>query len=422
MKILWLSHLVPYPPKAGVIQRSYHLLRQLSMAHEVHLLAFHQPALMNPLVSDPRQGLDEAIAQLGLFCQVKGVFPIPSDRSRISKALLLARGAVGRAGYTMNWLRSGAYHRAVRQFATEHEYSLLHCDTISLAPYASDAPRVPTVLDHHNVESHMMARRAGNEAGKLKRIYFSFEAGKLRNAERTWCTAATHNITCSDTDGSRLLDVAPGASVSTIANGVDTDHFSPLPRSGDRHRLLFIGTMNWYPNVRAVEHLICEIWPLLRGSQPHLGIDIVGANPPSWLVDLAASEPRILFHGFVEDIRPIMSDALAFICPIEDGGGTKLKVLNALAMALPLIAHPIACEGIDVENGKSVLFAQSPAEFAEAVAQVGRDPDLRHRLGTAGRRLAEQQYSVDAVGVKLRELYAAIASGGGVRRLAANRL
>jgi glycosyltransferase involved in cell wall biosynthesis len=413
MKILWLSHLVPYPPKAGVIQRSYHLLRQLAAGHEVDLLAFHQPALMNPLVGDPGRGLDTALEHLGRFCRVQGVFPIPSDSSWHAKARLVARGAAGRSGYTMDWLRSRPYRQAVRGLVTRHRYGLLHCDTISLAACSQEAAGVPTVIDHHNVESHMMARRAGKEPNPFKRIYFSLEAGKLRRAERVWCTAAAHNITCSDTDSTRLREVAPGAAVSTIPNGVDTDHFAPRQSSGPPRRLLFVGTMNWYPNVQAVEYLIREVVPLLRVRHPELGLDIVGANAPAWLRERAAPHPQVLFHGFVDDIRPIMGDALAFVCPISDGGGTKLKVLNALAMGVPVIAHPIACEGIDVAHGESVLFTDSPGGFVDLITRVARDQDLRRGLGLGGRALVERRYSVDVIGRTLRHLYESLAGTDG---------
>jgi polysaccharide biosynthesis protein PslH len=419
MRVLWLSHLVPYPPKAGVIQRSYHLLRQLSRAHDVDVLAFHQPALMNPIVSDPQAGLQEAVRSLNDFCNVLTVLPIPSGRSRLAKAALLFRGGCGRAGYTMEWLRSSQYEAAVRRVGKEHAYDLIHCDTISLAPYLSCVPGVPTVIDHHNIESHMMDRRAGNETNPLKRLYFSQEARKLRNAERLWCTQAALNITCADTDASRLLSVAPSANVATVPNGVDTLHFAPMPeyREGREPRpLLFVGSLNWYPNIRAVEFLIRDVWPVLKVRHPQIRLHIVGADAPARLVDMAASEPGIRFEGFLEDVRPAMSQALAFVCPIDDGGGTKLKVLNALSMSLPLIAHPVACEGIDVENERTALFARSASEFVDRIDRLWRDADLRNRLGAAGRLLVQQKYSVDGIGVALRRLYESTAADGWKRR------
>jgi len=410
VNILWLSHLLPYPPKAGVIQRSHHLIKQLSQEHTVDVLAFDQPELTQPLLTKMGLSNDDATRALNEFCSIKGVFPIPSNSHAFGRHLLGLKGLLGSEGYNINWLKSAEYAGAVSALIEQRPYDLIHFDTVSYYPYLKFAQKIPTVLNHHNIESHMMMRRASLEKNALKKWYFFDEAKKLATIEKKFCLAVKHNITCSDIDSERLIESIPNASASAIPNGVDTEYFCP-DDSKKGNSLLFIGTMNWYPNIQAVEFLIQEIWPLIKEKYGDLKIDIIGANPPLKLTRLAENEPRIKFHGFVDDIRPHMNSALAILCPIKDGGGTKLKVLDALAMAAPLIADPVACEGIDVENGKSVLFAESPRDYVNALSKILADRDFAARLGQEGRDLIERSYSVKVVGKQIRSLYEKIAKG-----------
>jgi glycosyltransferase involved in cell wall biosynthesis len=404
MKILWLSHLVPYPPKAGVIQRSYHLIRQLGMRHEVDLLAFHQPRLMEPLVENLEKGMQDAHRELSKFCVVQGVFDIPSERSRLSRLGLIFGGLLSRNGYTLKWIESEEYGKKIKHLLKEKRYDLVHLDTISFAPYMSLFDQIPMVLDHHNIESHMMLRRSQIEKRFLKKMYFLSEAKKLVAAEKLVVKNVDLNITCSDMDSERLLEVVPSASLRVIPNGVDTDFYLP-DRQKTPGRLLFIGTMSWYPNIQAVDFVIRELAGLFAKQFPGLSIDIIGAGAPPYLLEMASQHPNVFMHGFVEDIRPYMNEALAFLCPSTDGGGTKLKLLDAMSMAMPIIAHPVGCEGIDLDHNASVLLAETPEEYAHAVQKLLENPLFACQLGTAARELALAKYSVDAIGVELSKAY-----------------
>jgi glycosyltransferase involved in cell wall biosynthesis len=404
MKILWLSHLVPYPPKAGVIQRSYHLIRQLGMRHEVDLLAFHQPRLMKPLVENLEKGMHDAVRELSKYCVVQGVFDIPSEKSQSSRLGLILGGVISRNGYTLKWIESEKYGEKIKSLLKEKRYDLIHLDTISFAPYMHYFDGIPLVLDHHNIESHMMFRRSQIERGVLKKMYFWFEAKKLRSAEKVVVKSVELNITCSEMDSDRLSEVVPNASLKVIPNGVDTDFYLPCRKESPR-RLLFIGTMSWYPNIQAVDFIIRELAGLFAKQFPGLSIDIVGAGAPPYLLDIASQHSNVRMHGFVEDIRPYMNEALAFLCPIADGGGTKLKLLDAMSMAIPIIAHPVGCEGIDLDHNASVLLAETPEEYALAVQRLLDSPSFAYELGSAARGLALAKYSVDAIGIDLSEAY-----------------
>lgn len=406
MKILWLSHLVPYPPKGGVLQRAYHLLRGVARRHTVHLLAFEQRALMRATLGSPERGGEEAARELGEFCASITFLPIPCERRPYGKALLAARSAFTRAPYTVNWLVSEWMDRTVARFAREREFDLIHFDTISLAPYLRHFQRGERrVLDHHNVESQMMARRAGQERNPLKRAYFLGEAAKLRRYERRIAPEFDLHITCSDLDGERLAGVAPGIAIRTVPNGVDLDYFSPRGRPPVPESLVFAGGLNWYPNRAAMRYFIAELWPRLKAAFPGVTMNVIGSRPPPELIACAAGDPAFRLHGFVEDVRPYLEAAAVYVCPIRDGGGTRLKILDALAMKKAVVADPLACEGIEVREGSHLLFARNPDEYVERIGMLFQDEARRLALGEAGRALVEQRYSFRRIGEELAGLY-----------------
>lgn len=409
MKILWLSHIVPYPPKGGVLQRSYHLLRELAQRNEVHLLSFIQREPLVRMYGDIERGLTECRERLGSLCPVVRFIPIPSEQSRWGKKRLLLKSVFTRDPYSINWLKSTAMRSEIETLTKSIQYDAIHFDTISLAVHRDLFPQTACVLNHHNIESHMMLRRASNERNWLTRAYLNHEGRRLQEYERVMCRRFDMHTTCSDLDSERLVAVDDAIATTVIPNGVDIDYFKPGSVVRQPNTLVFAGRYSAYTNRRALLFLANEIWPLLREQCPDVQIDIVGADPPATVVDLARRDPRFRVHGFVDDVRTYLDAATVYICPIKDGGGTKLKVLDALAMGVPLVADPIACEGIDVVAGETVLYASSPTEYVERIRQLLLDDELRRRMSHAARRLAEQRYSYSSIGLQLHEMYASLA-------------
>lgn len=418
MKILWLSHLIPYPPKAGVLIRSYNLLKQVATRNEVALAAFNQRALMGSFFDNVDEGVEVARSELESFCADVHFFEIPTERRAYGQAITAAKSLLTKDCYTINWLKSREYSDFLRSRLDSDRFDLALFDTISLAPFLDDVRGMPVVLDHHNIESHMMLRRAERDNNWLRSAYFSQEGRRLADYEKRICRQFDLNITCSDLDTERLAEIDPSLAIQTIENGVDLDFFRPQ-RSADTERsIIFIGTMNWYPNVDAVRFLIREIWPKLKLEAPDATIDIVGANPPEDLVNLATNEPNVRFHGFVDDIRPMLQKATVYVCPITDGGGTKLKLLDAFAMEKAVVCDPVACEGIAARSGDSVLFADTPETYVKYILSLFEDPNLRQRLGAEARKLVQSRYSFDAIGERLNDCFNSVVEGESERSAA----
>ena len=408
MNILWLSHLIPYPPKGGVLQRSHYLLKEVSKFHNIDLLAFNQVDLMQPLFKSVDAGITEATEELEKYCNQIQFFDIPCDRYFFGKHLLAIKSLFTKDPYNINWLKSDEYKSAITQLIYKKHYDAIHFDCISLIPYLDLAGSIPVVLDHHNIESHMLLRRADKESSKIKAWYYRQEGKRLKEYEKKACPNVSLNITCSKMDTVRLLDIASKSKCEDIPNGVDEEYFYPVEKRKPEHRLLFVGTLSWYPNSDAVHFIAQRIWPILK--QDNIIIDIVGANPPQAALKLADNEANFKVHGFVDDVRDYFTEASIFICPISDGGGTKLKVLDAMAMGKAIIAHPIACEGIEVEDGLNIVFAESPEDYVKQVKIILSDDHFRLSLGNHARTLVEEKYTYKAIAKKLAMSYEALCS------------
>lgn len=401
MRVLWLSHVVPYPPKAGVLLRAYYLLRGVAREHEVDLVAFIQEPLLRTFYPTLEDALQECRTELEKVCRSVTFLPIQKLQRPQGKALTAAQSLFTSGGYMASWLHSEHARATLQRLAQENTYDVAHFDCVSLASFRSLFGRTPVTLGHHNAESHMMLRRAEKEPSLIRKLYFWQEGLRLRNYERDVAGEFAAHITCSDLDSERLRPTMPSARFHCIPNGVDVEFFMPQGNPERPASLIFVSSMSWYPNVDAVIFLLRDIWPRVRAKLPDVTLDIVGAGAPPAVVELARSNAGVTLHGFVPEIRPIMESAALYVCPIRDGGGTKLKVLDAFSMRKCVIGHPIAFEGIDVTADTNAVLAKTPDEFADRIQALLLDADRRRRIGHAARELVTQRYSFSSIGKQL---------------------
>ncbi len=381
------------------MQRSYHLIKQVAQFCKLDLLAFNQTAQLSR--SDK---ITAAVNEFKGYCNRVEVFQIPCDQTRYGKQLLAATSLFSLSPYTVNWLRSSPFHKRLKTILQEVQYDLIWIDTISFAPYLRYCRASKIVLNHHNIESDMMFRRAEMEPGFLQKIYFYQEAVKLRRVEKKWCPVCDLNATCSPLDSTRLEKAIPGLTTAVVPNGVDIDYFSSSEDTTPvKDSMVFAGDMSWYPNREAMVYLAEKIWPLLKNAIPGIAMFVIGRNAPEEVLQLSKTDADFKVTGFVDDVRPYIRNAAIYICPIMNGGGTKLKILDALSMGKAIVAHPVACEGIDVVDGHSVLFADTPEKFVEKIQQVSADESLRKMLEKNGRELVEKRYSFDSIGNALKK-------------------
>lgn len=395
-KILWLSHIAPFPPIGGVLQRSHNLLIHLAQHHHIDLLSFYQAKPLLTHFKTIPSGLEQAREALSSYCNHIEFLPIISDQQKFGQPRLAFKSLFSKRGYTINWLTSDAFTQSLKKIA--NNYDLVHFDTISLAPFCN-LLNCKTALNHHNIESQMMQRRAQQEPNLLKKAYFCQEGIKLERYERKIVPEFDLHVTCSDLDSERLRDINPLANCISVPNGVNPEFMNAdYSQMGSADTLLFAGRLSAYANQAAARRLVDEIWPALTAEKSDFKLIIAGSDPGSYLDAAADIDKRITVTGFIQDIKPYFKSAGIFVCPINDGGGTRLKILDAMAMGKAVIADPISCEGLPVRDGENVLLAKTTADYVAAILELSQNPDRLRQLAVAGRALVEQHFGYNQIG------------------------
>lgn len=400
MKVLFLSQIVPYPPHGGVLQRGYHIVRELGRRATVHLLAFvHPDELPTP------EALDESRRVLGQFCATVDYFPLWAKASALHTVAALGTGILSSRPFSTVAHRSPAFQRQVAAALAGERFDVVHVDTIALHPFVDPAPDAATVLTHHNIESMLLERRAQVETRAVPRWVLQRESRKLAAYERLVAPRYDANLMMSADDARLLERRAPGVCTAVVPNGVDIDYFAPGPVSEQQPAVVYTGGMNMLANRDAVMHFTGAIWPRITAAVPEVRFFAVGQDPPAELHEAASRDPRIVVTGKVPDIRPYVRQAAVYIVPIRVGGGTRLKVLDAMASGKALVSTSVGCEGIRVEPGTHLVVADEPVAFADATIALLRDPARRAALGQAARHLAEGEYAWSIVGDHLMTAY-----------------
>jgi polysaccharide biosynthesis protein PslH len=406
MRILYVTQVVPYPPHGGVFQRGYNLLRELGRENHVHLIAFHHPDEL-----PHGEPLERSRVELGKFCREIEYFELWPKKSRMHLLAAFAMGAL----YPRPFCEFAHRSRALTQRLTElcsgpNPPDLVHLDTIALAPYRHCCGKVPSVLAHHNIESQLMARRANFETNAAARAYVASQTRKLVDFEKQHVESFPLNIVVSDADAITLKNICPKARTASVQNGVDTDYFTA--RDGAETAVAYAGGMRMFANRDAVDWFLEEIWPRLKALVPETTFFAIGQRPTDKLLAAAARDPSVIAPGFVDDVRPWVARTGVYIVPLRVGGGTRLKIVDAMAQGKAIVTTTLGAEGIEGKDGEHFVLADDPAEFAAHTARLLRDPVERARLGTAARALAEETYAWRKLGTKLADEYRKVISAG----------
>lgn len=406
MRLLWFSHFVPFPPKGGAHQRSFNLIRHASSSHEISLVAFN-------LQQESRERLAEHSRELKKYCDNVEFWELPVQWRCARWWAGLALSPLFRDPYGCRALWSRQLAARWQQIIHRHQGALVHFDSIDLGLYARTVNGCRTVLNHHNCESAMTYRRAQRESNPIKKAYLRLLARQLARLEQVLCHRFDVNTAVCELDARQLRAGNPKAHIHVVENGTDTEYFAPTRDPVEPMSLIFAGTMNWYPNVSAVRFFVREIWPLIKQRCPNVRLYLAGNSPSRSLIRWLEQDPKIVLVASPDDIRPWLARAAVFVCPILDGGGTRLKILDALAMGKPVVTTTIASEGLRVRHEEHILAADAPRDFAREVLRALQDERLRNRLGAAGRALVERYYTWERIALQLEQAYRCALTAGG---------
>ncbi|AKJ63901.1 glycosyltransferase [Kiritimatiella glycovorans] len=383
MTVLVLSPFFPYPPKFGGGVRVYHLMRQLAREHRLLLLCYHD---------------GEAVRDRGdmdTLCErVEGIPHKPS-----SKRLLQARSLFSTRSFQELNHFSVPMQTAIDRVCAEENPDLILVEFAQMGCFRFPEG-IPLVIDEHNVEYDLIRRMAGDGGGAMRRIFNVVEAAKFKRRELEWVGEAALTLVTSDRDGDLLKSEVPGLETALITNGVDCDDFAPPEeREIEPDSLVFVGATHYYPNEDGIHFFMREVYPRLAAQRPGLKVYLVGGRPPPAVAQYASANVEVT--GFVDDVRPYMWSSSVFIVPLRMGGGTRFKVVEAMASGVPVVSTRLGAEGIPLEQGRHALLADRPEEFASAVTELLDDRGKAERLKEEGLRFVREHFDWSVIGDRL---------------------
>ncbi|HEY3857983.1 MAG TPA: glycosyltransferase family 4 protein [Gammaproteobacteria bacterium] len=382
MRILWVKVGGLWPPNTGGRLRSLNMLSELAREHEVSVLTTHLPG------EDSR----ELKRQLGQ-CKRVDSFPFAAPKFRDPRfPLMLVRSWLTAMPVDIYKHRVPALRREVERRLAAGEVDLCIADFAVAAPNVPFGTAVPVVFFAHNVEYQILKRLARAQKSLLNRILLGIEWRKMRRYEATVCRQARLTVAVSPQDRDMLMADAGRAVIHDVSTGVDVDYFKANGTPEDPAELVFTGSMDWHPNEDAIRHFIDEILPHIHREMPRAKLTVVGRNP-SGSLRRSAEQAGVRVTGTVDDVRPYIDAAAVFVVPLRIGGGTRLKVFEALSMGKAVVSTGVGVEGLPLAPGEHYLKADDPQAFASAVVSLLRDPERRHALGEAGQRLTHERYA-----------------------------
>lgn len=398
MKILFITEQFPYPLDTGGNVRTFNILRGLAQAHEITLLASHTAAVP-----------DSHRLEVAQLCrEIKLVRTQP--HSLVRELGSLARSLISRQPFLL--LRHA--RRAVRRElgtlleSRSWRFDAVHFNHLDAALYERSIPRgIFRVLDQHNVVTNQVKSTLGAEGRVLHRALLRLELPKLSVFEAQTCNEMDVCLVCSEPDRAVLLGMGVTARIVVVPNGADPDYFVPATTlTADAREVVFVGTLDYDPCEKGVWYFCTEILPLLRQHIADIRFVVVGRNPSSRLRMRAALDRNIVITGRVADVRPHVQKAGVFVVPLLSGSGTRLKIVEALAMGVPVVSTTIGAEGIDGRDGVHFRIADTPAAFARAVLEILGNPQMAQSLRLAGRDLVQERYSWQSACRSLQGAYA----------------
>jgi sugar transferase (PEP-CTERM/EpsH1 system associated) len=395
MNVLWLNSGLLLPLDKGGKLRTWHLMRHLARRHDITYVSFADadgPPSM-------REGMREVCSRLATVPR--------TDPAKGTARFYLdaARYVVHPTPYAVAKYRSSAYQELIATFLAGRPFDVIVCDFLPPVVNMPERFPCPAVLFTHNVESEIWRRHADTAGDPVSRTLLKAQWRRMLAFERQALSRFDLVLAVSDADRRTFERIYPGALRSpahVVQTGVDTGYFVPQTGSPGRAHLVFTGSMDWLANEDAMVYFVSDILPRIRQAEPGTTLSIVGRAPTPAVVRLA-QQHGVAVTGRVEDVRPHIAEAAVYVVPLRIGGGTRLKIFEAMAMAKAVVSTSIGAEGLPVTHGRDILMADTPAQFADTVVGLIRDQPARRRIETAARQLVVERYDWSVVAQDLED-------------------
>ncbi|MDT5063399.1 MAG: polysaccharide biosynthesis protein PslH [Acidobacteriota bacterium] len=415
MRILWVKAGKLLPVDTGGKIRSYNLLRQLASHHSLTLLSYYG-------------GARDENYERKIMEHLPGAETIHTGapETTLAQAGDYLRHLFSRAPYAVTKFTSPRVKSRVKSWMDERRFDVAVCDFLSASLNFPRELLTPSVLFQHNVESALWQRQAEHEPNLLKRIAFKLEAAKMSRYERAAVNRFQQIIAVSEHDRVLMSEMTDAARISVVPTGVDlsqyraakvadaeTSELHPAPVKGRAPLVVFLGSMDWEANIDGVEYFCRDIWPRVRSSVPGARFRIVGRNPHPQVLRLASESIEVT--GTVPSVVEHLREATVVIVPLRIGGGTRLKIFEAMATGRAVVSTTIGAEGLDVHHGQDILLADDAGEFADSVITLLTDEEKRKHFESAAAQLAAQ-YDWEVVARRFEEMLARVALGADALR------
>jgi sugar transferase (PEP-CTERM/EpsH1 system associated) len=395
MRLLFVTSGPTYPLDSGNRIRMYHLMKNLAKNHEIYLVSFVQNEVEF-----------QAMDRMNEFCKlVKCVYRPGYIRTNLIQRIF--KFFMG-TSYYIDDFKSVDMKKAIRSLASSYKFELAHFDFIEVGQYVDDVKGIPTVLTEHDIFYLKTCRYLKAKQQVIEKLVTFKEWIKLYQYEPKIWDKFDRVIVTSDHDASLIKSRRPKVNVSIVPNGVDTEYFAVkkiAEITTDKLSLVYTGTLNNVANRDAVLFFYNKIFHLIKNKIPEIKWYIVGRAPTYAIQELGEKDSRIIIAGAVEDVRPYIAKASVYVVPIRIGSGTRLKILEAMAMKKAVISTSIGCEGLNVQHNKNILIADNPQQFANLVIRAINNQPLRLKLGENGRKLVESEYDWKICAEKMEQVF-----------------
>jgi glycosyltransferase involved in cell wall biosynthesis len=403
LDILCVSQMPASPPRFGAQARTHGLMTQLARRHN----------LTAAVLVDDEFDADECRRAMQAYCRDVVMVPNPYGRPGLAKRLLQLRSLGSTRSFDRLRVTVPALQRSLDRIMRARRFDVVNLEfpylghyDLRQAPPGAKPPAV--VVDSHEIAHDLARQFARTGASVGRRLYAGANWRKLRREELGTYRRADGVYLCSTADEQRLLSEAPGLRTAVVPNAADVEHYQPRPADPppDGRTIVYFGLLSTVPNIDAVTHFVQDIWPRIAAGRPDARLKIIGGRPPPSLLALAGR--GIEFTGFVPDLRPHLASAAAVVVPLRLGGGTRLKIVEAMAMGKAIVSTTLGAEGIEAVKGRDILIEDKPEDFADAVIRLLAEPELAARIGRSARRLAVERYSWSEAARALEDFYHSI--------------
>jgi sugar transferase (PEP-CTERM/EpsH1 system associated) len=404
MRILWLNANLLLPLDKGGKLRTWHVMRHLAARHDITYLSFCDPG--QP--PEDHHGMREVCADLHTIPR--------SDPAKGTARFYLdaAKYLVDAVPYGVAKYRSDAFRTTLERLLRDRRFDAIVCDFLVPVVNLPDPLPCPAILFTHNVEAEIWRRHAQNAGNPVARFLLAQQWKRMLRFEKDALARFDLALAVSNADRDTFQRLYPDAlqtPAHVVQTGVDTSYFVPSPAPERRAHLVFTGSMDWLPNEDGMQYFVREILPRIRQVEPDATLSIIG-RAPTPAVRRLADAPGVEVTGRVDDVRPHIAAGAVYVVPLRIGGGTRLKIFEAMAMGKAVVSTTVGAEGLPVTSGRNIVVADEPARFAQAVVHMIRDVDARRQIEAEARRIVVERYDWSAVAQDFEEALARVVAGG----------